>query len=71
MDWQKYPRSRTSIRIRQPETVDSIKCHTFSGMGGRTLDILLHDSTLQKEIVLKVLIETPAHTILHCAFQWH
>jgi hypothetical protein len=48
MDWQKYPKSRTSIRIWQPETLDSIKCHTFPGMGGRTLeDILLHDSTLQ------------------------
>ncbi len=32
-------------------------------MGGRTsvLDILLHDSTLQKKIVPKILIE-PAHT---------
>jgi hypothetical protein len=35
------------IRIRQPETLDSIKCHTFPGLGGKTLDILLHDSTLQ------------------------
>ncbi len=61
MDWQKYPKSSTSIRIRQPETLDSIKCHTFPGMGGRILeDILMHDSTLQKTIVPKVLIE-PAH----------
>jgi len=44
MDWQKYPKSRTSIRIRQPETLDSKACHTFPGMGGRTLEeILLHD----------------------------
>ncbi len=26
-------------------------------MGGRTLDILLHDSTLQKKIMSKILIE--------------
>ena len=47
MDWHKYPKSRTSIRIQQPETLDSIKCHTFPGMGGKTLDILLHNSALQ------------------------
>jgi hypothetical protein len=47
MDWHKYPKSRTLIRIRQPETLDSIKCHTFPGLGGKTLDILLHDLTLQ------------------------
>ena len=47
MDWNKYPKSRTLIRIRHPETLDSIKCHTFPGLGGKTLDILLHDSTLQ------------------------
>jgi hypothetical protein len=64
MDWQKYPKSRTSIRIRQAETLDSIKCHTFPGMGGRTLvpgmggrtlDILLHalnSSHLNSFIVL-------------------
>jgi hypothetical protein len=58
MDWQKYPKSRTSIKTRQPETLDSIKCHTFPGMGGRTLeDILLHDF---KKIVPKDLIG-PAH----------
>jgi hypothetical protein len=45
MDWQKYPKRRTSIRIRQPETLDSIKCHTFPGMGGRAFDILLHTLT--------------------------
>ncbi len=60
MDWQKYPKSRTPISIRQPETLDSIKCHTFPGMGGRPLDILRHDSTLQFFFVPKVLIE-PAH----------
>ncbi len=47
MDWHKYPKSRTSIRIRPPETLDSIKCYTFPGLGGKTLDILLHNSTLQ------------------------
>ena len=57
MDCQKYPKSRTSIRIRQPETLDSIKCHTSPGMGDRTLDILLHDSTLQFFLCQKVLIE--------------
>jgi hypothetical protein len=45
MDWQKYPKSKMSIRIWQPETLDRIKCHTFPGLGSRTLDILLllHD----------------------------
>ena len=47
MDWHKYPKSRTSIRIRPPETMDSIKCYTFPGLGGKTFDILLHYSTLQ------------------------
>ncbi len=47
MDWQKCPKSKMSIKIRQPKTLDSIKCHTFSGLGSRTLDILLHNSTLQ------------------------
>jgi hypothetical protein len=61
MDWQKYPKSRTSIRIRQPETLDSIKCHTFPGIGGQTWDILLRNSTLQFFGVPKVLIE-PTHT---------
>ncbi len=60
MHWQKYPKSRTSIRIRQPETLDSIKWHTFPCMGGRTLDILLHALNSSKKIVPKDLIE-PAH----------
>ncbi len=61
----KYPKSRTSIRMRQPETLDSIKCHTFPGLGGKALDILVHDSTLQNKIVSKgkgFEIEMPAHT---------
>ncbi len=47
MDWQKYLKSKMSIRIQQPERLDSTNCHTFPGSGSRTLDILLHDSTLQ------------------------
>ena len=39
-----------------------MKCHTFPGLGGKTLDILLHDPTLQFIFVPKVLIEMPAHT---------
>ena len=62
MDWQKYPKSRTLIRIRQPETLDSIKCHTFPVMGGRTLDILLHTLNSSIFFVPKVLIEMPAYT---------
>ncbi len=61
MDRQKYLKSRLSIRIQQPETLESIKCHTFPGMEGRTLDILLHNSTLQLFLVPKVLFEMPAH----------
>ena len=61
MDWHKYPKSRTSIRLGQPETLDSIKYHTFPGFRGKTLDILWHVSTLQFFFVPKVLIEMPAH----------
>ncbi len=61
MDWQKYPKNRKSIRIRQPETLDSIKWHIVPGMGGRTLDFRLHYSTLQFFFVPKVLIEITAH----------
>ncbi len=60
MDWQKYPKSKMSIRIWQHETLDSIKCHTFPGLGSRTLDILLHNFRIF--FVPKVLIEIPAHT---------
>ncbi len=42
MDWQKYPKSKMSIRIWQHETLDSVKCHTFPGLRSKTLDILLH-----------------------------
>jgi hypothetical protein len=62
MDRQEYPKSRTSIRIRQHETLDSIKYHTFPGMGGKTLDILVHNSSFQVIFVQKVLSEMPAHT---------
>ena len=53
--------------MQQPETLalDSIKCHTFPGLGGKALDILVHDSTLQNKIVPRVKgfkIEMPAHT---------
>jgi hypothetical protein len=54
-------KSRTSIRLGQPETLDSIKYHTFPGFKGKTLDILWHDSTLQFFFVPNVLIEIPAH----------
>ena len=62
MDWQKYPKRRKSIRILQPETLDSIKRHTFPVMGGRTLDFPLHYPALQFFFVPNVLIEMPAHT---------
>ncbi len=61
----KYPKSRTSIRMLQPETLDRIKCHTFPGLGGKALDILVYDSTLQNKIVpwgKGFKIEMPAHT---------
>jgi hypothetical protein len=34
MDWQKYPKSRKSIRIKQPKTLESKTCPTFPEMGG-------------------------------------
>jgi hypothetical protein len=64
MDWYKYPKSRTSIRIQQPKTLGSIKCNTFPGLGGKTLDILLHDLPLQLFFAQNVLLEMQAHTIL-------
>ncbi len=61
----KYPKSRTSIRMRQPETLDSIKCHTFPGLGGKALDIELTFACLQTKLCQGVKgfkIEMPAHT---------
>jgi hypothetical protein len=55
-----------SIRIRQPETLDSIKCHTFPGMGGRTLDILLHTLNSSIFCVPKVLIQLAHLNSLLC-----
>jgi hypothetical protein len=60
MDWQKYPKNRKSIRIQQPETLDSKKCPTFPGMGGKTTCI--QPSYNFNFFVPKVLIEKPAHT---------
>ncbi len=57
MDWHKYPKSRMSTRIGQPETLDSTKYHTFPGFRGKTLDILWHNLTLQFFFVPNVLIE--------------
>ncbi len=72
MDWQKYPKSRTSIKIWQPETLDSIKCHTFPGMGGRTLDILLHPLNSSIFFVPKVLNFNWTGLLkkFYCALQW-
>jgi hypothetical protein len=69
MDWQKYPKSRMSIKIRQPETLDSIKCHTFPGMGDRTLKDT--SRTIQFFFVPKVLIH-PGGPLkwFYCALQW-
>ncbi len=68
MDWQKYPKSRTSIRIWQPETLDSIKCHTFPGMGDRSLKDT--SCTIQFFFVPKVLIH-PGGPLkwFYCALQ--
>jgi hypothetical protein len=60
MDWHKYPESRKSIRILQPEPLDSIKCHSFPGLGGKTLDIALFNSSII--FAPNVLIVMPAHT---------
>ncbi len=46
MDWDKYPKSRKSIRIQQPEILDIITCHTFPGLGGKPLDIALFNSSI-------------------------
>ena len=63
MDQQKYPKSRMSIRIWQPETLDSIRCHTFPGMGGRTLRHSRAQFKFSFFFGPKILIEIPAHTI--------
>ena len=36
MDWEKYPKSRMSIRMKQPKTLESKTYHTFPEMGGGT-----------------------------------
>ncbi len=46
MDWHKYPKSRKSIRIQQPATLYIIICHTFPGLGGKTLDIARFASSI-------------------------
>jgi hypothetical protein len=69
MDWHKFPKSRTSIRILQPKTLDSIKCHTFPGLGGKSLDILLHYSPLQLFFAPNVLTEMSAHTNSYIVIQ--
>jgi hypothetical protein len=33
MDWQKYPKSRKSVRTKQPQTLESKECPAFSEMG--------------------------------------
>ena len=33
MDWQKYPKSRKSIRIKQTQTLEIKECPTFPEMG--------------------------------------
>jgi hypothetical protein len=60
MDWHKYPKSRKSIRIQQPETLYIITCHTFPGLGGKTLDIARLDSSIF--FAQNVLIVMQAHT---------
>ena len=36
MDREEYPKSKQSIRIKQPKTLESKTFHTFPGMGGGT-----------------------------------
>jgi hypothetical protein len=36
MDWEKYPKSRKSIGIKQPKTLESKTFHTSPEMGGGT-----------------------------------
>jgi hypothetical protein len=36
MDWEKYPISRKSIRMKQPKILESKTFHTFPEMGGGT-----------------------------------
>jgi hypothetical protein len=37
MDQEEYPKSKKSIRIKQPKTLDSNTFHSFPGMGGGTV----------------------------------
>ncbi len=36
MDLEEYPKSKKSIRIKQPKTLESKTFHTFPGMGSGT-----------------------------------
>ncbi len=63
MDWHKYPKSRKSIWIQQPETLYIITCHTFPGLGGKTLDIeLFYSSIFFGPNVL--IVSMPTQTVL-------
>jgi hypothetical protein len=74
MDWQQYPKNRKSMRIQQPETLDSKKCPTSPGIGGKTTCIFFRTTQLLLQFfcVPKVLIEKPAHTnsFICVGLQW-
>ncbi len=43
--------------MEQPETLDSITCHTFPGLGGRAFNVLLYNFQF---FCAKGLVEIPA-----------
>ncbi len=58
MDWEEYRKSRKSIRIKQPKTLEGKTFYTFPGMGGGTFVKIF----FQLGLSLRVLNEEPAHT---------
>ena len=58
MDWQNYPKSRKSIRIKQTQTLESTECPTFPKKKGSLCTTHFDSPRVPK--VLKN--EEPAHT---------
>jgi hypothetical protein len=58
MDWQKYPKSRKSIRIKQTQTLESKECPTFPELRGGLCATHFDSPRVPKDLKN----EEPAHT---------
>jgi hypothetical protein len=62
MHREECPKSRKSIRIKQPKTLESKIFHTFPGMGGGTFVKHFFQLDLTLRVRQRFLNEEPAHT---------